>query len=217
MSFARRIARAEQLAETIPPAADLLRFYSQIASLQCGIQEANLPDLPLDSPILHDLLKPYEERVAQQTGQREPSFLQHVVLQAYAERQARRAEKCPHSVQPVCPFCGEAPFLAVLRPEGDGGKRFLMCSLCLTEWEYRRLLCPRCGEENQEKLPVFTADQFPYIRMEICETCKTYTKAIDLTKDGLAIPEVDDVASVALDLWAQEKGYTRFQANLLGL
>jgi formate dehydrogenase maturation protein FdhE len=217
MTIARRIARAAELAQTVPAAAELLQFYSRVSGLQCVVQQADLPDLPLDSPALRDLLKGYEERLAAETGQHEPSFLEHTILQAYAERQAARAGPCAGSVQPACPFCGEAPFLAVLRPEGDGGKRFLMCSLCLTEWEYRRLLCPRCGEENQDKLPVFTAEQFPYIRMEICESCKTYTKAIDLTKNGLAIPEVDDVASVALDLWAQEQGYTRFQVNLFGM
>ena len=107
--------------------------------------------------------------------------------------------------------------VAVLRPEGDGGKRSLICSLCSTEWDLRRLLCPQCGEEDKEKLPIYTAQQFPYIRVEACDSCHSYMKAIDLTKNGLAVPEVDDLASVALDLWAQEKGYTKLQVNLFGI
>jgi len=35
--------------------------------------------------------------------------------------------------------------------------------------------------------------------------------------NGLAVPEVDELASVSLDLWAAEKGYNKLQVNLLGL
>jgi FdhE protein len=53
--------------------------------------------------------------------------------------------------------------------------------------------------------------------VEACETCKRYLKTVDLTKNGLAIPEVDELAAIPLSLWAQEKGYTKLQTNLLGL
>jgi FdhE protein len=52
--------------------------------------------------------------------------------------------------------------------------------------------------------------------VETCETCKHYLRTIDLTKDGHAIPVVDDLAAVPLSLWAEEHGYTRIQGNLLG-
>ena len=51
-----------------------------------------------------------------------------------------------------------------------GAKRFLLCSLCFNEWEFRRLLCPNCGEEDKDKLPVYTAEEFPHIRVEACDT-----------------------------------------------
>jgi FdhE protein len=38
-----------------------------------------------------------------------------------------------------------------------------------------------------------------------------------LTKDGLAVPCVDDIASVSLDLWARGQGYSRVKRNLLQL
>jgi FdhE protein len=120
-------------------------------------------------------------------------------------------------MQPVCPTCGDKPVAAVLRPEGDGAKRFLLCSMCLNEWEFRRVLCPSCGEEDMEKLPVFGAQEYAHIRVEACDTCKVYIKAIDLTRDGNAVPEVDEIASVALDLWAVEKGYKKLQPNLFGI
>ncbi len=115
-----------------------------------------------------------------------------------------------------CPRCDSVPLLGVLRPEGDGAKRSLICSLCLGEWEFRRILCPACGEDAEKKLPVYVAEQFSHIRIEACDTCKSYLRTIDLAKNGRAIPIVDDLAAIPLSLWAQERGYTRLQPNLLG-
>jgi len=115
-----------------------------------------------------------------------------------------------------CPRCNSLPLLGVLRPEGDGGKRFLQCSFCSQEWEFRRILCAHCGEEQEQKLPVYVAEQFPHVRVECCDTCKHFLRTIDLTKDGNAVPIVDDLAGIPLSLWAQENGYTRIQGNLLG-
>jgi len=39
---------------------------------------------------------------------------------------------------------------------------------------------------------------------------------VDLTKDGNAIPLVDDLAAIPLALWADEYGYQRIRGNLLG-
>ncbi len=115
-----------------------------------------------------------------------------------------------------CPRCNSLPLLGVLRPEGDGGKRFLQCSFCSQEWEFRRILCAHCGEAQEQKLPVYIAEQFPHVRVECCDTCKYFLRTVDLTKDGKAVPIVDDLAAIPLGLWAQENGYTRIQSNLLG-
>jgi len=116
----------------------------------------------------------------------------------------------------TCPFCAEQPVAAVRRPEGAGGKRHLLCALCFTEWEFRRLLCPNCGEQDQDKLPVYTTNEFPHIRVEACDSCKHYIKSVDLTVDGLAVPEVDELAAIPLDLWATENDYVKLTPNLLG-
>jgi len=119
--------------------------------------------------------------------------------------------------EPLCPYCGRRPGVAILRPEGEGGKRFLQCSFCLAEWSFRRILCPSCGEEDNLKLPVYTADDFDYVRVEACDTCKGYIKSIDLTKNGRAEPVVDEIAAAALDLWARDHGYTKIELNLMGM
>ncbi len=137
-------------------------------------------------------------------------------LQPYAEFVRRRsALQWDHHTHSVCPFCGRKPCVGVLRPQGDGGSRSLICSFCLAEWQFRRILCPACGEENHAKLPVFTANEMDYVRVECCDTCKSYVKTVDLTKNGLAEPLVDEIAAVPLDLWAQERGYSKLQPNLL--
>jgi formate dehydrogenase accessory protein FdhE len=144
-------------------------------------------------------------------------FIPRAFLQPYAEFCVAQISRAPVVVAPrVCPLCGSRPLLGVLRPEGDGGKRFLLCAFCSEEWEFRRLLCPTCGEEAENKLPVYTAEQLPHIRVEACDTCKFYLRTIDLTKDGHAVPLVDDLAAIPLTLWAHEHSYSRLQPNLLG-
>jgi FdhE protein len=145
-------------------------------------------------------------------------FLAFAFLQPYAEFARSRAQlHLEGYTHPLCPFCNRKPALAILRPQGDGGRRSLLCGFCLTEWEFRRIVCPACGQEDHAKLPVYTAEAFPYIRVECCDTCQTYVKSIDMTKNGLAEPMVDELASIPLNLWSQERGYSKLRPNLLGM
>jgi FdhE protein len=144
-------------------------------------------------------------------------FLPRAFLQPFAEHLSGAPAAGEGLGSPsLCPHCGARPVLGVLRQEGDGGKRLLLCSFCLREWEFRRIICATCGEETEKKLPVYVAEQFPYLRVDACDTCKFYLRTVDLTKDGNAVPLVDDIAAIPLSLWAEEHGYSRAQANLLG-
>ncbi len=209
-SWERRIARAEELIREVPESAEILRFYREIARFQ---QTVTGEPLEPHYQRLKDLIR----RIAPPAVLAETDYLWHLVRQPVAEMRAKQSGVAPQSIQPLCPVCGEKPVTAVLRPEGEGGKRYLLCSLCASEWEFRRMLCPHCGEEQQEKLPVFTADRFPHVRVEACDTCRVYLKSIDLTRNGLAVPVVDELASLPLDLWAAERGYTKLQVNVAGL
>lgn len=146
------------------------------------------------------------------------TLLAWLFLQPYAEYIADHSERAPRKENlAVCPCCSRKPVVGVLRPEGDGGKRSLICSMCSTEWTFVRILCPACGEETVEKLAIYTAKQFDYVRVEACDTCRCYIKTVDLTKNGLAVPIVDELATIPLNLWAQEHRYVKLQANLLGI
>jgi FdhE protein len=107
------------------------------------------------------------------------------------------------------------PLVGTLHIEATAASATLLCSFCLHEWEFRRILCPTCGEEAENKLPVYIAEQFPHIRVEACETCRYYIRTIDLTKDGHANPVVDDLAALPLTLSATEHNYSRLHPNLL--
>ena len=162
-----------------------------------------------------------EHRLQNTTSDARVGFVAEALLQPLAELalqgKARTAPLEEPTFPTPCPACGALPVLPVLREEGQGAKRALQCSLCLGEWSCRRILCPQCGEQRFDALPVYTAEQFEYQRVEACSTCRHYIKTIDLTQNGLAVPTVDDIASVALDLWAREQGYVRIKANLLSL
>ncbi|HEX7581204.1 MAG TPA: formate dehydrogenase accessory protein FdhE [Thermoanaerobaculia bacterium] len=118
-----------------------------------------------------------------------------------------------------CPSCGGPPLLSIRRadPESEAGRRFLVCADCGGEWPFGRVRCPSCCEESPEKLPVFQTDRHSGVRVEACEACHRYLKSIDLTVDARPVPEVDDLLSIAVDLWAQEEGFTRIAPGVAGL
>ena len=120
----------------------------------------------------------------------------------------------------TCPFCGGAPQLSFLiskESSSESGNRDLLCATCLSTWEFRRVICANCGEEQPAKLGYFHSPEFDHIRIEACDSCKHYLKGIDLTRLGLAVPLVDEIYGAPLDLWAREHGYRKIELNLVGL
>jgi len=140
-----------------------------------------------------------------------------IFLQPYAEYLADHREVTIVDGTPsTCPLCGGKPAVGVLRSEGDGAKKSLICMLCSHEWLFRRIYCPACGEEREPQMAYYSAPEIAHVRVDICDTCHTYLKSIDLTKTGLAVAVVDELATIPLDLWAREHGYEKLQINLLG-
>jgi len=140
-----------------------------------------------------------------------------IFLQPYAEYLADHREISAVDGTPsTCPLCGGKPVVAVLRSEGDGAKKSLICMLCAHEWPFRRIYCPACGEEREPQMAYYSAPEIAHVRVDVCDTCHTYLKSIDLTKTGLAVAVVDELATIPLDLWAREHGYEKLQINVLG-
>lgn len=116
-----------------------------------------------------------------------------------------------------CPLCGGPPQLSALREEGHGAARSLVCSRCETEWRFKRVRCVACGEEASDRLVSLHAADWPHVRVAACRSCSQYIKEVDLTRDGLAVPVVDELATLPLDLVAVEEGYRKVEPNLIGV
>jgi FdhE protein len=145
-------------------------------------------------------------------------LLAWIFLQPYAEYLAAHREPTIVDGTPsTCPVCGGKPIVGVLRSEGDGAKKSLICMLCAHEWNFRRIYCPACGEEREPQMAFYSAPEIAHVRVDVCDTCHTYLKNVDLTKTGLAVPIVDELATIPLDLWAVEHGYKKLQINMLGI
>jgi FdhE protein len=212
----RRIQRAEELASAWPHAAEILRFYIELARFQKTIYDAHPAEETLAGqfPALLSLVRRTGPPTA---ANAERDVFDRWLLQPLREYQASQASQSPPAIEPTCPFCRSKPVAGVLRGEGDGAKRSLLCSLCSTEWEYRRVVCPNCGEEDKEKLPIYHTPEIDHVRIDACDSCRTYIKSVDLTKNGHAVPVVDELATVTLTLWAEDHGYAKLEPNLLGM
>jgi formate dehydrogenase accessory protein FdhE len=141
-----------------------------------------------------------------------------IYLQPYAEYLADHREiEIVNGTPSTCPLCGSKPIVGVLRSEGDGAKKSLICMLCAHEWNFRRIYCPACGEEKEPQMAFYSATEIGYVRADVCDTCHHYIKTVDLTKDGRAVPVVDELATIPLNLWATEHGYLKLQNNFLGI
>ena len=116
-----------------------------------------------------------------------------------------------------CPLCAHLPVVASLREQGHGSRRSLVCGLCLLEFRAHRIACLSCGQGDFNALPIYRADDLPGVRVDACDACRTYIKTVDLTQSARAVPVVDDLASLPLDLWAREQGYRKLRPNLLRL
>lgn len=214
--FQKQVSQSLNGAEHVD-VRSLVKFLPQLRALVKDLESAPLQkitaDLAKEQERWSELLLKYWEQDAEIENAAE-AFLACVLLQPYAQQVTSRMKLAPDNSATRCPACGNPPQVSLLREFNNGARRSLVCSLCSTEWEFRRVLCPYCKEEHKDKLPVFTAEEFTQTRIEACDSCKSYVKCIDLSKDGYAVPPVDDLATFALDLWAQEQGYVRPNTNI---
>jgi FdhE protein len=108
-----------------------------------------------------------------------------------------------------CPMCGNAPALSEI--QGKEGERRLRCSLCGTGWYYPRLQCAFCGRRGHKTLGYIAVEgEEEKYRVQTCDSCHHYIKVV-VTFDPI-LPDllpVEDLATLHLDLVANERGFTR--------
>jgi formate dehydrogenase maturation protein FdhE len=119
-----------------------------------------------------------------------------------------------------CPHCGGLPQLGFFALSGEElvtGPRHLVCARCAASWVHPRMVCAGCGEETSARLPVYSeAERFPHVRIDACETCRRYLLGFDLRRDAEAVPVVDELAALPLDLYASERGLRKVTPNAMG-
>jgi hypothetical protein len=161
------------------------------------------------------------------------------VLEALAEQAGPACAGAPASEDgEACPRCGGLPQLSFLASSGErlvSGPRSLLCSRCGFSWQCSRSVCPACGEKEDDRLWVYAeqlegpvsgngkheADEdgpavFPHLRIAGCSTCERYLIEVDMARDARAVPEVDELAALPLDLHAADQGLTKLTPNLMG-
>ncbi len=98
---------------------------------------------------------------------------------------------------------------------GEEGVRKLHCAVCATDWNFPRLRCSYCGNTDTDTLEYFTAEGESSHRVDVCRKCSSYLKVVDNRQAGTALPmDIEDVATLHLDLLAQREGFTRGKRNL---
>jgi hypothetical protein len=123
----------------------------------------------------------------------------------------------------ACPACGGLAQVSVIAEESGefmgGSPRSLVCGRCVGWWTFPRAICAWCSEADPRRLPSFVPDERRAVRIDGCETCSSYVKTFDFREAGGAalVPLVDDVATVALDLWAHDQGLTRPLVSFAGV
>ncbi len=229
--FEERSRRATALAERFPASAEILRFYAAVAAWQASHASsvARFEDLGPRLPSLADLVAetgpaPLAD-AARRLGPAPPDawilehwesprplsaegFFARVLMQLYAST-------LPEAMD--CPWCPAPPLTGCLTTQGDGQALHLVCALCFRRRPFMRAKCPACEEMEASRLVTYSTAEFPQLRLKACDSCKGYLLAVDLEKDLEAIPEVDEMAGLPLDVWAAETGYRKLQPNIAGI
>lgn len=115
----------------------------------------------------------------------------------------------------LCPVCGSPPVVGLIRSGGaERGLRYLVCSLCASEWHVVRIKCSHCASTKDVKY-LFIDGANDAIKAECCGDCKTYLKILYLDQDNQMESLADDLATLALDMLVDEQGFQRVGPNLL--
>lgn len=207
--------RALKLAARFPAAREALEFYARLATFSGGWRE------------LRDLVAAHGPMLLREKAAGMSEFDLKGAVDSYLNGADRRSPESffarvmlrhdppstGHAHSNQCPACGEPPGCACLRQENDGTAFWLVCSLCSQEWRFARGQCPACGG----KVEWHVAEGLDHILTQACTQCARYLHVIRADKDAEAIPEVDEVSAIAMDVWALEQGWEKIHPNLIGL
>jgi FdhE protein len=106
-----------------------------------------------------------------------------------------------------CPVCGKYPYFGIITKESE---KIVECGLCGYQWNIERIFCPFCENKEQNKIKYFEDENDPQYRVYLCDECKRYLKTLNEENvDTYSHLEIEDVATLHLDLIAKERGYLK--------
>jgi len=111
----------------------------------------------------------------------------------------------------TCPFCGFYPEMSKIIKNKDNF-RMLHCGLCDYEWQFRRIRCAICGNDDKDSLGYYTAEDDDTHRVDFCNECKGYIKTIwvpDEFEESRYDLTVENVITNYLDATLIDMGYNR--------
>ncbi len=111
----------------------------------------------------------------------------------------------------VCPFCGFLPDMAKIVSSKDN-KRILHCALCENEWQFKRVCCTVCGNQDVETLGFFTYEEDELYRFDYCDKCRGYIKTLHIPEqydDARYDLTVENIITSFLDASAIDMGYKK--------
>jgi formate dehydrogenase formation protein len=104
-----------------------------------------------------------------------------------------------------CALCGSEPDFAVITPAAE---RHLICGRCALRWKFEPLTCPYCHNSDRSRITSFATPDGQY-RVYACDVCHRYLKAYDGRRATRPVmPVVDGVATLPLDAYAMQRGYS---------
>ncbi|HPE60224.1 MAG: formate dehydrogenase accessory protein FdhE [Thiothrix sp.] len=120
-----------------------------------------------------------------------------------------------HQGEPLlCPVCGSHPMVSLIHiGDPNHGVRYLVCSLCSSQWQVARAKCTNCASHK----PVSLLGETPQdaIQGECCDVCHSYVKVLSQVREVQLDPCADDLATLGLDVMLVREGYGRAARNLL--
>ena len=167
------------------------------ASFECKVEETNPQGFPAarEAEESIDLIDLFAEESLR------PEF------EIIAEKYGELVEKAKWS-EGYCPICGKEPKIGEIRKDEDG-KRYLFCHQCGCKWNFSRIKCPFCGNDEQHSLAYFEVEGDERYRVDVCNKCRRYIKTVELPKSSEE-PDLDieDIATLHLDMIAFDEGYS---------